>query len=70
MTNLLVSTPLSPGLTAHRWSLSRLFQTLISRRREARKISALARRERLRLGYRHIPQRVWDRRSALFVERQ
>ena len=69
MTNILVGTPLSSGLAAHRWSLSRLFQTLLGSRREARKISALARRERLRLGYRHIPQRVWDRRSALFIER-
>lgn len=51
------------------WSLRGWLKALCDSRRELQRVSRLARRHRLRMGYRHIPQRVWDRRSALFIER-
>ena len=51
------------------WSVAGLFRALFVTRREIKRISAQARRERLSRGYRRVPQRVWDRRSALFIER-
>lgn len=51
------------------WSLRSWFRTLKASRQQRLRATRLARRDRLRLGYRHIPQRIWDRRSALFVER-
>jgi hypothetical protein len=51
------------------WSLRGWLKNLLQSRQELLRVTRLARRERRRLGFRHIPQRVWDRRSALFVER-
>lgn len=51
------------------WSLRGWLQGLRQARLERLHVSRLARRDRLRMGYRHIPQRLWERRSALFVER-
>lgn len=50
-------------------SLRDWLKSLLESRRELLRVTQRARRERRRLGYQHIPQRVWDRRSALFVER-
>ena len=50
------------------WSLPGLIRAMLSTRRDMRKISALAQRQRIPLGYRRVPQRVWDRRSALFID--
>ena len=58
-----ISTP-TPG-----WSLARLLQSLLRTRREIRRIAVLAERERLALGFECVPQRVWARRSALFIDR-
>jgi hypothetical protein len=69
MTQLLLGEPLSTSEASRRWSLPGMVRALLSTRREIRKVSVLARRERLQRGYQHIPQRVWDRRSALFIER-
>ena len=69
MTQVLLSEPLPSRETPCRWSLSGMVRALLSTRREVRRVSSLARRERLQQGYRHIPQRIWDRRSALFIER-
>jgi hypothetical protein len=69
MTNTLADKSSVPDATVHRWSPASLLQTWLSTRREVRGISTLARRERLRLGFGHVPQRVWDRHSALFIER-
>jgi hypothetical protein len=69
MTNLLIGNPPASGRAVRCWSLARLLRALLGARREIRKISVLARRERLQRGYRHVPQRLWDRHSALFVER-
>jgi hypothetical protein len=60
---------LSPQLAARGWSLSTALKALLRTRREALSISRQARSQRLKLGYGHVPQRVWDRRSALFIER-
>lgn len=54
---------------AGKWSVKRLLLVLLRTRQEIRRISLLARRERLQLGYQRVPQRVWDRRSALFIDR-
>jgi hypothetical protein len=51
------------------WSLRGWLKSLLESRRELLRVTQRARRERRRLGFRHVPQRVWDRRSALFVER-
>jgi hypothetical protein len=51
------------------WSPASVLRALLHNRRESLRISRRARRQRLELGYGHIPQRLWDRRSALFVER-
>lgn len=52
-----------------RWCLIALLQSLLRRRREMVRITERARRERARLGLGHLPQRLWDRRSALFIDR-
>jgi hypothetical protein len=60
------------GPVKHReskWNLAGLFNALLRTRREIKRIELLAERERLQLGYQRIPQRVWDRRSALFIDR-
>ncbi len=54
---------------AGQMSVKSLLLALLSTRREIRRISRLARRERLRLGFQRVPQHVWDRRSALFIDR-
>jgi len=46
-----------------------LLRALLRTRREIHRLSAQARRDRLQLGYRHLPQRVWNRHSALFIDR-
>jgi hypothetical protein len=69
MSSTVFSKSFTAGATAqNRWSLSGLLRALFSAHREMSGITALARRERLQQGYRHIPRRVWDRRSALFIE--
>ena len=50
------------------WLVPGLIRAMLSTRRDMRKISALAQRQRIQLGYRRVPQRVWDRRSALFID--
>ncbi len=57
------------GGSPKRGSVTALIGALRRQHREMRRISELARRERLALGYARIPARVWDRRSALFMER-
>lgn len=69
MTDILLEKPFSVHDPVSRWSLAGLVRAALRTRREVRRISALSRRERLHRGYRHIPQRLWDRRSALFIER-
>lgn len=69
MTTSLIGNPPASGIAVRCWSLPRLLRALLGSRREIHRISALARHERLQRGYRHVPRRVWDRHSALFVER-
>jgi hypothetical protein len=61
------TTELAPDRSA--WRLYKLLQTLLRERREMVRITERARLERLQRGYGHIPSRLWDRRSALFIER-
>lgn len=62
------ATPVVNG-SIRKWSLTNLFQSLVRTRREIRRISVLAERERLELGFQRVPQRVWARRSGLFIDR-
>jgi len=64
----LTAAPLANGST-HKWSLVNLFRAVVRTRREIRRIAVLAERQRLELGFQRIPQRVWARRSALFIDR-
>jgi hypothetical protein len=70
MTDILLDKPFSAEDPVSRWSLHRLLRAFLRTRREVHRISVLSRRERLQRGYRHIPRRLWDRRSALFIERR
>lgn len=68
MMNTMSSTTAVINHAAGKWSLTDLFRSLFRTRREIKRISVLARRERLQQGYRWVPQRVWDRRSALLID--
>jgi len=67
MTTTLVNKPYISSPATQDRSLSGMIRAMLGTRREILKITALARRERLQRGYRHVPQRVWDRRSALLL---
>lgn len=64
----LITAPVANGST-QKWSLANLFRALVCTRRKIRRIAFLAERQRLELGFQHVPQRVWERRSALFIDR-
>jgi hypothetical protein len=60
--------PGAPSRLSHR-SVATVMQMLLRSRRQAQGIAARARRQRVTLGYGHVPERVWNRRSALLTER-
>lgn len=68
MAHTLVTQVSTAGFDIQRWCLLRLLLPLFEHRRRISTISERSRRERLRLGYGRIPQRAWDRRSALFID--
>jgi hypothetical protein len=69
MVEILVDTTHSGAPRLQHWSATTVIQALLRSRRQAHAIAARARRQRVPLGYSHIPARVWNRRSALLVER-
>ncbi|MGD8842503.1 MAG: hypothetical protein PVJ83_03420 [Gammaproteobacteria bacterium] len=66
---LIENSPVQQPPATFGWSPAAALRALLRSRRESLSIARRARRQRIELGYGHIPQRLWDRRSALFVER-
>lgn len=57
------------NITPSRWSPTDLIRRLLHLRSQIRHIDLLAERERLAQGYERVPQRVWERHSALLLHR-